>query len=177
MGIKIEIPVRVVTFRSEELDKWRNGERENCKDSYCRKLPGTKGFGEFIVGRYFESLGYEWIHHDYNLFGGNRQGKYPVAEEVFRKHFGDERYEQGRQFYRLFSPYVHVQEPDLMIYHPDFSEVRFAEVKRMDTNDRLNEAQLRGMALLKLLYECEVDIFYVVEEGKDVPERSVVWEF
>ncbi len=64
-----------------------------------------------------------------------------------------------------------------MIYRPDFSEVRFAEVKRMDTNDRLNEAQLRGMALLKLLYECEVDIFYVVEEGKDVPERSVIWEF
>jgi len=84
---------------------------------------------------------------------------------VFRIHFGDKRYEQGRQFYRLFSPYVHVQEPDLMI-HPDFCKVRFAEVKRMDTNDRLNEAQLRGMALLKLLYGCEVDIFYVVEEGR-----------
>jgi hypothetical protein len=96
---------------------------------------------------------------------------------VFRKHFGDERYEQGRQFYRLFSPYVYVQEPDLMIYRPDFSEVRFAEVKRMDTNDRLNEAQIRGLAVLKLLYGCEVDIFYVVEEGKDVPERSVIWEF
>jgi hypothetical protein len=59
---------------------------------------------------------------------------------------------------------------------PDFSEVRFAEVKRMDTNDRLNEAQIRGLAVLKLLYGCEVDIFYVVEEGKDVPERSVIWE-
>lgn len=94
---------------------------------------------------------------------------------MFRIHFGDKRYEQGRQFYRLFSPYVHVQEPDLMI-HPDFCKVRFAEVKRMDTNDRLNEAQLRGMALLKLLYGCKVDIFYVVEEGKDVPERSVIWE-
>lgn len=38
----------------------------------------------------------------------------------------------------------------MLIYRPDpdFSEVRFAEVKRMDTNDRLNEAQIRGLALL-----------------------------
>jgi hypothetical protein len=152
----------------------RSGERADCQDSYCRKLPGTKGFGEFVVGRYFESLGYRWIHHDYNVFGGNRLGKYPAAEEVLRKYFGDERYEQGRQF---FSPYIHVQEPDLLIYRPDFSEVRFAEVKRMDTNDRLNEAQIRGLALLKLLYDCEAEIFYVAEEGKDVPDRSFVWEF
>jgi hypothetical protein len=41
-----------------------------------------------------------------------------------------------------------------MIYRPDFSEVRFAEMKRMDTNDRLNEAQIRGLAVLKLLYGC-----------------------
>jgi hypothetical protein len=96
---------------------------------------------------------------------------------VLRKYFGDERYEQERQFNRMFSPYIRVQEPDLLIYRPDFSEVRFAEVKRMDTNDRLNEAQIRGLALLKLLYGCEVEIFYVVEEGKDVPESSFVWEF
>jgi hypothetical protein len=65
--------------------------------------------------------------------------KYPAAEEVLRKYFEDERYEQGRQF---FSPYIHVQEPDLLIYRPDFSKVRFAEVKRMDTNDRLKKRKL-----------------------------------
>ena len=27
------------------MEKWRNGERENGKDFYCRELPGTKGFG------------------------------------------------------------------------------------------------------------------------------------
>ncbi|MCK7606086.1 MULTISPECIES: hypothetical protein [Bacillaceae] len=41
MGIKIEMPIRMAIFRLAELDKWRNGEREN---GYCRKLPGTKEF-------------------------------------------------------------------------------------------------------------------------------------
>jgi hypothetical protein len=45
MGIKIEMPIRVARFQAQELEKWRNGERENGKDFYCRKLPGTKGFG------------------------------------------------------------------------------------------------------------------------------------
>lgn len=142
MGIKMEIPIRVITFHESKLDKWRRGEREDCIDSYCRKLPGTKGFGEFMVGRYFESLGYRWIHHDFNLLGGNRPGKYAIAEEIFRNYFGDERYEKGREFYHIFSPYVRVQEPDLLIYKPDFSEIRFAEVKRVDTRDQLNEAQI-----------------------------------
>jgi hypothetical protein len=31
-------------FQAQELEKWRNGERENGKYFYCRKLPGTKGF-------------------------------------------------------------------------------------------------------------------------------------
>lgn len=62
----------------------------------------------------------------------------------------------------------------MLIYRPDFSEVLFAEANGYD---RLNEAQVRGLALLKLLYGCEVEIFYVVEEGKDVPDCSFVWEF
>ncbi|WMJ15124.1 hypothetical protein RA955_09660 [Geobacillus proteiniphilus] len=32
MGIKIEMPIRMAIFRLAELDKWRNGERENGKD-------------------------------------------------------------------------------------------------------------------------------------------------
>ncbi|WP_157807554.1 MULTISPECIES: hypothetical protein [Anoxybacillaceae] len=49
MGIKIEMPIRMAIFRLAELDKWRNGERENGKDFYCRKLPRTKGFGYLEV--------------------------------------------------------------------------------------------------------------------------------
>lgn len=51
------------------------------------------------------------------------------------------------------------------------------ESENVYINDQLNDAQIRGLALLKLLYGCEVDIFYVAEEGRAIQENSVVREF
>lgn len=177
--MKVIIPTRILTFNRNELNRWVEGNREDCIDSYCKGLPGSKGFGEYIAGRYYETLGYEWIHHDYNLFGGNRLGKYPKAESIFRKYFGDERFEKGRGYSVSFSSFIKIEEPDLMVYKPDCSEIFFVECKRQDTGDKLREEQVKGLALLKLLFECDVQVIEIIEEGK--AEAGVVapliWEF
>ncbi len=177
--MEISIPRRIVTFNSKELDNWKKGDRQNCHDQYCKKLPGSKGFGEFIAGRYYESLGYEWIHHDYNIFGGNKLGKYPKAEKIIRSCFGDERYEKGRGFYPHFSPFINVEEPDLMIYKPDYSEIIFAECKREDTKDKLRDKQVKGLALLKLLFDCHIEVIQISEEERkpDGKVEPLIWEF
>jgi len=177
--MKVIIPTRVVTFKRNELDNWVDGNREDCIDPYCKRLPGSKGFGEYIAGRYYETLNYKWIHHDYNLFGGNRLGKYPKAETIFRSHFGDERYEKGRGYFSSFDPFFKIEEPDLMIYKPDCSEVLFAECKRLDTGDKLNEKQVKGLALLKLLFECPVEVVEIIEDGKGHAGvgEPLIWEF
>lgn len=177
--MKVMIPTRIITFNYNERTRWVDGSREDCIDSYCKGLPGSKGFGEYIAGRFYESLGYKWIHHDYNLFGGNRLGKYPKAEAIIRRYFGDDRYEKGRGFYPSFSSYIGLQEPDLMVYRPDGSEILFAECKRHDTNDKLNEDQVRGLALLKLLFGCHVELVEIVEEGKGKAGMGtpLIWEF
>jgi hypothetical protein len=113
--MKVIIPTRVLTYSKDQLKRWIEGNREDCFDSYCKKLPGSRGFGEYIAGRYFESLGYQWIHHDFNLLGGNKLGKYQKAEALFRRYFGDERYEKGRGLSPSFSPFIGIEEPDLMI--------------------------------------------------------------
>ncbi|SFA56189.1 hypothetical protein SAMN05192569_10701 [Parageobacillus thermantarcticus] len=51
------------------------------------------------------------------------------------------------------------------------------ESENVYINDQLNDAQIRGLALLKLLYGCEIDIFYVAEVGRVIQENSVVREF
>ncbi|MEH7747573.1 hypothetical protein V7659_21520 [Neobacillus drentensis] len=177
--MKVSIPTRILTYKRNELISWIDGNREECKDSYCSKLPGSRGFGEYIAGRYYETLGYEWIHHNYNLFGGNKLGKYPKAESIFRKHFGDERYEKGRGFYPAFSPFIGIEEPDLLVYKPDSSEILFAECKRQDTKDKLRNQQVKGLALLKLLYECPVEVVEIVEEGSGQAGMGepLIWKF
>lgn len=177
--MQIIIPTRRVTFNQEQLHNWINGDREYCRDSYCRNLTGSKGFGEYIAGQFYESLGYQWIHHDFNLLGGNKPGKYPEAETILRKHFGDLRYESGRGYYPAFSQFAKTEEPDLLIFKPDFSEIRFAECKRLDTQDKLRESQIRGLALLKLLFNCTVEVIEIVDESKiqlNEPQ-PVVWQF
>jgi hypothetical protein len=175
----ILIPTRKVTYTSEQYDRWKNGDRDDCMDSYCRNLPGTLGFGEYIGGKYFETLGYEWIHHDFNLLGGNKLGKYPKAEGIFRQYFGDERYEKGRQLYYLFSPSVRIEGPDLLVFKPNASEIRFAECKRNDTRDKLRDSQVRGLALLKLLFGCHVEVIEIIEEGKgeNGEGKPIKWSF
>ncbi|OME19944.1 hypothetical protein BSK57_23535 [Paenibacillus odorifer] len=177
--MEIIIPTRRVTFNKEQLHNWINGDREYCIDSYCKKLPGSSGFGEYIAGQLYESLNYQWIHHDFNLLGGNKLGKYPLAEAVLRSHFGDARFESGRGYYPSFSQFVKAEEPDLLIYKPDFSEIRFAECKRLDTHDKLRESQIRGLALLKLLFNCTVEVIEIVDESKTQlnEPQPVLWQF
>jgi len=149
----------------------------------CPLLPlnvqSTSIFTISKLCRYFESLGYEWIHHDFNLFGGNRLGKFPKAEAIFRTYFGEERFEKGRGFYPSFHPFVQLEEPDLMVYKPDYSEIRFVECKRRDTYDKLREKQVRGLALVNLLFDCPVEIIEIIEEGKgEVGEgEPFIWRF
>ncbi|ADG82850.1 hypothetical protein TherJR_2005 [Thermincola potens JR] len=76
MSIEVRIPVIVLNYTPEQYQSWVDGNRDDCPDKYCRGLPGSMGFGEYIVGKYFSSPGYLWIHHDFNIFGGNRPGKY-----------------------------------------------------------------------------------------------------
>jgi|GEM_PF-1423240 len=175
--MEILIPTRKLVFTKAQKSRWKEGHRDDCFDPYCRNLRGTSGFGEYIAGTYYESLGYAWIHHDYNLLGGNQLGKYPKAEAILRHYFGNERFERGRQVYPSFSPFVRMQEPDLLIYKPDGSEIRFAECKRDDTGDKLNDSQVRGLALLHLLFACPVEIIHIVEEGKEhrVAEGPARW--
>ena len=179
MSIKVSIPVKVLTYSHEQYLKWKNGDREKCIDSYCKKLPGTMGFGENIVGQYFEKQGYEWIHHDYNIFGGNKLGKYKKAEEIIIKCLGREKFENARMLYQGIKQklFKNIEEPDLLIYKPDFSEIRFAEAKRLDTRDKLRENQVRGLVLLSVLLGCTVEVFKIVEDNKSYNESEIVWKF
>jgi len=105
-------------------------------------LAGAYGFGEYIAGQFFAAQGYKWIHHDFNILGGNRPGKYPEAEEILIRYFGGDLYSKARQLYPLFKPF---EEPDLMIYKPDLSEIRFAEAKRAGSGDKLRLNQIKGL--------------------------------
>lgn len=172
MGLTISIQQKVITFSNEQKDKWINGERNECTDPYCKKLPGAYGFGEFLVGQHYEKLGYYWIHHDYNIFGGNKLGKYPLADEVLRKYFGEDRFNMLRTINKHFDRF---QEPDLMIYSPDHKQLRFAECKREDTHDKLDIEQVRGLAIIAALLECDVEMFLITKD-KDADPPHLTFE-
>ena len=173
MGISVTIPMQILTYTDKQFADWKEGRRENCPDCYCKGLPGTYGFGENMVGNYFESLGYKWIHHDFNVSGANRLGKYPEAEYVLRKYLGEEKFEFCRTICKNIK---NIEEPDLLIYKPDYSEIRFAESKRADTNDKLRESQIRCLALYSLILGCKADVFEIVKEGKKHESKLTYWE-
>lgn len=167
MGIQIVIPQQVITYTSQQYDRWVRGEREDCSDPYCKRLPRSCGFGEFIVGQHFEKQGYRWIHHDYNIFGGNKLGKHPLADEVLQKYFGEERFMMLRTVNQHFDRF---QEPDLMIFSSDHKQLRFAECKREDTKDKLDIEQVRGLAIIAALLECEVELYLITKDNDANPE-------
>jgi hypothetical protein len=174
MGIQISIPTRIIEFSKEQYNDWVNGKRDDCPEGYCKGLPNSYGFGEYIAGQFYALQGYQWIHHDFNIFGGNKLGKYPHAQEILIKYLGIERFEKLRLLYPTFKP---LEEPDLFIYKSDFSEIRFVEAKRVDTNDKLRESQIRGLALINLLMGCSVEVFEILEKGKAYTSKPVIWEF
>ncbi|WNR46824.1 hypothetical protein [Paenibacillus roseipurpureus] len=176
MGIKITIPTRLLTFKASERDDWRNGLRENCTDEYLRTLSGTKGFGEYIVGKHYEDRGYKYLHR-FGIFGGNKIGTFPDGDLVIKNRFGEDFFVKSRTLYPSFNEKVRLELPDLLIYKPDFSEIKFVEVKRQDTNDKLNTAQVRTLALLNLLLECDVEIFEVFLDSNAKQINDVIWEF
>lgn len=179
MGIKIEIPVNVVTFTRNQYNNWLSGKREDCPDRYCKGLPGTKGFGEYLVGNFFAEAGYLWIHHDFDVFGACKPGKYPLAKEILIKYMGREKYESARTLYKAVRGFAKVEQPDLFIYKPDGSEIRFAESKRLDTYDKLRESQVRGLAMFSLLLGCKAEVFEVLDISKkgQYEPKPVIWEF
>ena len=81
MSLKITIPIHILKYSHEQLQRWNDGERAGCKDSYCLRLRGSYGFGEYLVGSHFNSLGYEWIHHDFDVFGGNNLVNTPCLKK------------------------------------------------------------------------------------------------
>lgn len=170
MSLEVAIKPKLLEYDPSELERWELGDRDYCADWYCRKVSGTRGFGEYVVGRHFERLGYEWIHHDFDVFGTNAPGKYPRSEEVLLNFFGAERLRAARSLYKRLKPFresrkAPVETPDLLIFNRDASEVRFAESKRTDTGDRVNRRQVIGLTLIAALYRCPVDFFLVAPKG------------
>ena len=157
-------------YTPEELEDWRQGHRDAFPDGYWKRGTGTFGFGESVVARYFMAIGYQCIHHDYDIFGSNRPQKYPKSEEILVAFLGTDRLAALRQIHRLFWPLrdrgrVPVEVPDLLIYKADFSELRFAESKLLLTRDKLNPRQILGLALISSLLRSQIDLFYVAAHG------------
>ena len=170
MPVTVALEPQVLFFDPGLLERWRAGDRDYCSDAVCRKLGGTNGFGEYLVGAHFESQGYKWVHHDFDIFGTNRPGKYPQSEAVLLKCFGEAGLRAARSLYGALEPFreaghVPIETLDLLIFKPDLSEIRFAECKRTDTGDRLNRRQVIGLSLIGAGLRCPVDLFFVAPRG------------
>ncbi len=172
----------LIEFTLEEREAWRAGERSACNDRYAGGLRGTMGFGEFLTGRYWERLGYKWIHHDYNVFGGNKPGKYPESEAILREALGSERLDACRDVFKALTPFREAkhyvfEEPDLLVYKPGTKEIRFAESKRQDTHDKINRRQALGLYHLGSLLACPVDVFFVAEKGTCTTPAAITFRY
>jgi hypothetical protein len=97
-------------------------------------------------------------------------GKYQ-SEQVLVACFGEERLSAIRKAakeLRSLAPARGgaVETPDLLIFKPDHSEVRFAECKRQDTADKLNHRQVLGFILIGAALQCPIDLFVLRERGR-----------
>jgi len=181
MTFRISFDVDILEYDRNELQNWNAGQRDDCSDTFCRHLSGTAGFGEYIVGRHFETKGYEWIHHDFDLFGTNVEGKYPKSDSILMEYFGEQKLHSMRNLHKTFFPFREhrrhpLETPDLLIFKRSaqaISEVRFAESKRLDTRDKLNNRQALGLFLIEAVLKCPVQLFVIRERKstKDVPKK------
>ena len=114
--------------------------------------------------------GYKYIHHDFNVFGGNKPGKWSKAEDVLMNYLGKEKFDLCRTIYGKVEK---IQEPNLLVYKEDGSDLFFVECKKVDSRDFLNVAQIRGLQLLSLLLNVKVFVCELVEEKKAQPVKKV----
>ncbi|BBI31903.1 hypothetical protein [Cohnella abietis] len=181
MGFSVSIPTIVIPFKAQEEHDWVRGIRDNCSDEYLRKLVdrnrnfSISGFGEHIAGKFYESLGYRYLHR-YGIFGGNRIGTFPEGDEVLKRRFGEDFFLKSRTLYPSFSK-VKFELPDLLIYNEDCSYIKFVEAKRSFTNDKIREPQARGLTLLATLLDCEVEVAEVCEETRLYEAEFNTFEF
>ncbi len=171
MAISLTFQPQLVEFAPEERDAWIAGERSACSDPYCGRISegyGIGWFGEYVVGRYWEDQGYRWVHHDFDIIGANKDGKY-LSQSVLEGAFGD-RLVAFKALCKALAPFAEerhgaLEQPDLMIYRPDGSEIRFAECKRHGTPDKVNPRQALGLFLIASMLRVPVDVFVVAECG------------
>lgn len=172
MGIELTFRPILMEFSGDERDKWTVGDRSDCIDRYCAGISGGQGiggFGEFIVGKHWQQRGYRWVHHDYDIFGDNMDGKYPESQKILEDALGD-RLAKFKVLCNTLGPFrenghAPVAQPDLLIYKPETMEIRFAECKRHGTPDRVNSRQALGLFLIASMLRLPVDVFVVAEAG------------
>ncbi|PWV97890.1 VRR-NUC domain-containing protein [Paenibacillus cellulosilyticus] len=180
MGLTMTFPTNIITYKPYELQNWLEGSRSDCSDEYLKGLMGrdgnyaVTGFVEYIAGKHYESLGYRYTHR-FGIFGGNKIGTFPESDEILRQRFGDELFIASRSLYPSFRN-IKFELPDLMIFSEDCSYVKFVEVKRA-RKDHLREPQARGLALLALLLNCDVEVCEVYAEEDAETAKAISWEF
>lgn len=175
MAVILTFEPRLVEFTVEQRDAWRRGDRSECIDPYCAGIgggEGTGGFGEYLVGKFWQDLGYRWVHHDFDIFGGNVDGKYEESQAILENALGD-RLAQFKTLVDSLRPFqasghAPVEQPDLLIYKPGTAEIRFAECKRTDTRDKVNSRQALGLYLITSQLRVPVDVFILAEQGTRV---------
>lgn len=170
MSLEIVIKPKIVKFDRSKLKEWMNNHRNGI------------GFAESVVMEHLEGFGYKCIQHDYSMLGCNKLGKYPESEEILKRYFGIEKYKAARKFSSITRPFrtpgkETFEEPDMLVYKPDLSELKFVEVKRSDTRDRLRKKQVRGLLLLASLLNADVEVFIVVPNDVEYENKEIVWEF
>lgn len=130
----------------------------------------------------WEERGYDWIHHDYDVFGGNKDGKYETSQLILEDAFGAERLATLKTLGKTLEPFrdkghASVEAPDLMIFRPGTSEIRFAEAKRNDTRDTINGRQALGLYLLGAVLGCPVDVFVIAQQGSNPSLAPIVFAY
>lgn len=184
MGVVLAFEPRLVEFSIEERDAWVAGNRSGCRDRYCAGISGGQGlggFGEYVVGKYWQEQGYEWVHHDFDIIGANKDGKYE-SQRALEDALGD-RLREFKATCQSLWPFAEehhgpVEQPDLMIYKPGTSEIRFAECKRHGTPDQVNPRQALGLYLIASQLRVPVDVFVMAEEGTCVePLKPVTFVY
>ncbi|WP_175562176.1 hypothetical protein [Clostridium magnum] len=65
----------------------------------------------------------------------------------------------------------------MLVYKPDLTELKFVEVKRTDTGDRLRKKQVKGLLLLSCFLNVDIDVFVLVPNEIEYNTSQIIWEF